>query len=113
MDTTLVWNIWSVCIALCVLACGVGFGVLYMRRYLHISYTQALLRMIVASIMLFALVMYVQNSYDTSLAHTSYAFILSHSILLYIVLLMLCIMAYIDWVYLALPESLLVVFFCA
>ncbi|MDD7346676.1 prepilin peptidase [Helicobacter sp.] len=111
MDTTLVWNIWSVCIALCVLACGVGFGVLYMRRYLHISYTQALLRMIVASIMLFALVMYVQNSYDTSLAHTSYAFILSHSILLYIVLLMLCIMAYIDWVYLALPESLLVVFF--
>ncbi len=111
MDTTFAWNIWSVCIALCVLACGVGFGVLYMRRYLHISYTRALSSMIVVSIMLFALVVFVQNTYDTSLAHTSHIFVFSYGILLYIVLLMLCIMAYIDWVYLALPESLLIIFF--
>lgn len=111
MNTTFVWNIWSVCIVLCVLSCGVGFGTLYMRRYLHISCIRALLHMIVVSIMLFALVMFVQNSHDVSLAYTSYTFVLSHNILLYIVLFVLCIMAYIDWVYLALPESLLVVFF--
>ncbi|WP_394996339.1 prepilin peptidase [uncultured Helicobacter sp.] len=90
--------------------CGVGFTALCMRRYLHFSIACSSALSSVANLALLALVLSLQPSpFIESIAPNRYQ--IFHNLLIYLSLSVLFVMAYLDYVYLALPDSVLVVFF--
>lgn len=90
--------------------CGVGFTALCMRRYLHFSIACSSALSSVANLALLALVLSLQPSpFIESIAPNTYQ--IFHNLLIYLSLSVLFVMAYLDYVYLALPDSVLVVFF--
>jgi len=89
---------------------GVCFGVWCMRRYLHLSFVWASTLSFVANLALVVLVFSLRfyNSPESMWLNTYHIFWI---LLIYLVLSVLFVMAYLDYVYLALPDSVLVVFF--
>lgn len=99
-------------VIVCSLLCGVGFGALYLHRYLHLSYRISVSFMCVLSVALLVLIVSLSATREV-LSVESHTFfgVSSHIVSLYLMLLVLFVMGCIDDVYLALPDSVLVVFF--
>ncbi|WP_394954216.1 prepilin peptidase [uncultured Helicobacter sp.] len=97
--------VFGVCCAF--VLCGVGFGVWCMCRYLHFSFVWAAAISSAVNLALLALVLSLQ-SYESAPLDVYHIF---QILMIYLVLSVFFVMAYLDYVYLALPDSVLMVFF--